>query len=82
MKPPYLQLVSNSPDGALMTPSSHSKHTSATLTVCVMGEPLVEEAVVEAAALNALVVDSLWAETNDDPSKESTVKRASRQVRE
>jgi hypothetical protein len=48
-----------------------------------MGEPLVEEAVDEAAALNALVVDTLWAETTDDPSKkESTVKRMRRQVRE
>lgn len=66
-----------------MTPSSHSKRTSATSTVCVMGELLVEEAVDEGAALNALVVDSLWAETTDDPSKkESTVKRVSRQVRE
>jgi hypothetical protein len=37
----------------------------------------------EVAALNALVVDTLWAETTDDPSKkESTVKRVSRQVRE
>jgi hypothetical protein len=58
------------------------KPPSATLTVCVMGELLVEEAVDEAAALNALVVDTLWAETTDDPSKESTVKRMRRQVRE
>ena len=37
----------------------------------------------EAAALNALVVDTPWAETTDNPSKEeSTVKRVSRQVRE
>lgn len=65
-----------------MAPSSHSKHTRATLTVCVMGELLVEEAVDEAAALNELVVDTLWAETTDDPSKkESTVKRMRRQVR-
>jgi hypothetical protein len=62
--------------------------TSATLTVCVMGELLVdealEEALDEAAALEAaLVVDALWAETSDDPrSKESTVKRVRRQVRE
>jgi len=48
-----------------------------------MGKLLVEEAVDEAAALNTLVVDTLWAETTDDPSKkESTVKRVSRQVRE
>jgi hypothetical protein len=69
-----------------MASSRHSKHTCATLTVCVMGELLVEEAVDEAAALNALVVDELWdelwAETMDDPSKESTVKRVRRQVRE
>jgi hypothetical protein len=66
-----------------MAPLSHSKHTSATLTVCVIGELLVEEAVDEAAELNALVVDTLWAETTDDPSKkESTVKRVRRQVRE
>jgi hypothetical protein len=37
----------------------------------------------EVAALNALVVDTLWAETTDDPSKkESTVRRVRRQVRE
>ena len=65
-----------------MAGSRHSKHTCATLTVCVMGELLVEEAVDEAAALNALVVDVLWAETTDDPSKESTVKRVRRQLRE
>jgi len=63
------------------------KPPCATLTVCVMGELLVEEAVDEAAALNALVVDELWdelwAETaTDDPSKESTVKRVRRQLRE
>lgn len=65
-----------------MAGSRHSKHTCATLTVCVMGELLVEEAVEEAAALNALVVDALWAETRDDPSKENTVKRVRRQVLE
>lgn len=42
----------------------------------------MEEAVDEAAALNALVVDTPWAETTDNPSEESTVKRVSRQVRE
>ena len=47
-----------------------------------MGKLLVEEAVDEAAALNTLVVDELWAETTDDPSKERTVKRVRRQVRE
>jgi len=47
-----------------------------------MGELLVGEAVDEAAALKALVVESLWAETTDDPSKKSTVKRVRRQVRE
>jgi hypothetical protein len=66
-----------------MTPSSRSKHTSATLTVCVTGELLVEEAADEDAALNVVVVDALWAETTDDPSKkESTVKRVRRQLRE
>jgi hypothetical protein len=63
-----------------MAGSRHSEHTCATLTVCVMGKLLVEEAVDEAAALNALVVDELWAETTDDPSKESNVKRVRRQV--
>jgi hypothetical protein len=66
-----------------MAPSGHSKHTSATSTVCVIGELLVEEAVDEAAALNEVVVDTLWAETTGDPSKkESTVNRVRRQVRE
>jgi hypothetical protein len=66
-----------------MAPSSHSKLTSATSTVCVTGELLVEEAVDETAALNVVVVDTLWAETTDDPSKkESTVRRVRRQVRE
>jgi hypothetical protein len=53
------------------------------LTVCVMGKLLVDEAVDEAAALEAaLVLDALWAETSDDPrSKESTVKRVRRHVR-
>jgi hypothetical protein len=48
-----------------------------------MGELLVDEAVDEAAALEAaLVVEALWAETSDDRrSKESTVKRVRRQVR-
>jgi hypothetical protein len=53
------------------------------LIVCVTGELLVEEAVDEAAALKTVVVDVLWAETTDDPSKkESAVKRVRRQVRE
>jgi hypothetical protein len=66
-----------------MARSSHSKHTCATLTVCVMGELLVEDAVDEAAALDEVVVDEFWAETTNDPSKkESAVKRVRRQVRE
>jgi hypothetical protein len=48
-----------------------------------MGKLLVDEAVDEFAALEtALVVEALWAETNDDPrSRQRTVKRVQRQVR-
>jgi hypothetical protein len=65
------------------------KPTWATLTVCVRGALVVEEALDEAAALEAaaleaeLVIDSLWAETWVDPrSNESIGKRVRRQGRE
>lgn len=53
------------------------------MTVWVIGKLLVDEAVDEFAALEtALVVEALWAETNDDPrSRHRTVKRLQRQVR-